>query len=115
MKEIPEYEKDLASIRTIMERSAKFISLSGLSGVLAGFYALAGAVAAYFLVQYPISAFRFREYSVNEGNTIYKLIFIATAVLVASIYTGLLLSNKNAQKNGRKLWSPSSRKIFVKK
>ena len=32
MKEVHEYEKDLASIRDVMERSAKFISLSGLSG-----------------------------------------------------------------------------------
>ena len=74
MKEIPEYEKDLASIRTMMERSAKFISLSGLSGVLAGFYALAGAMAAYFIVHYPISPLDFRIYAVNDGNTIYKLI-----------------------------------------
>jgi len=113
MKEIPEYEKDLASIRTIMERSAKFISLSGLSGVLAGFYALAGAVAAYFIVHYPISPLHFRIYSVNEGSTIYKLIFIASLVLVASISTGLWLSNKKAQKNGLKLWSPSSRKLLI--
>jgi len=113
MKDIPEYEKDLASIRTIMERSAKFISLSGLSGVLAGFYALAGAVAAYFVVQYPISPIDFRVYSVNDGNTIYKLIFIAILVLIASISTGLWLSSKKAQKNGVKLWSPSSRKLLI--
>ena len=31
---------DLAAIRSVMERSSKFISLSGLSGVLAGIYAL---------------------------------------------------------------------------
>ena len=40
MKEINEYEKDLASIRTMMERSVKFLSLSGVSGVLAGAIAL---------------------------------------------------------------------------
>jgi hypothetical protein len=113
MKEIPEYEKDLASIRTMMERSAKFISLSGLSGVLAGLYALAGAVAAYFIVHYPISPLDFRIYSVNDGNTIYKLIFIAALVLIASISTGLWLSNKKAQKNGLKLWSPYSRKLLI--
>jgi len=81
MKAIPEYEKDLASIRTIMERSAKFISLSGLSGVLAGIYALCGAVAAYFLVHYPISPFRFRIYSVNDRDVLYQLILIAAVVL----------------------------------
>ena len=60
MKEIQEYEKDIASIRTIMERSAKFISLSGLSGVLAGIYALTGATIAYFTIHYPISPINYR-------------------------------------------------------
>ena len=46
MKDVHEYEKDLSSIRNMMERSVKFISLSGLSGVLAGTYALIGAAAA---------------------------------------------------------------------
>jgi predicted lysophospholipase L1 biosynthesis ABC-type transport system permease subunit len=57
MKEVQEYEKDIASIRNMMERSVKFISLSGLSGVLAGMYALIGAAVAYFISHYPISPF----------------------------------------------------------
>ena len=43
MKDTRNYEEDLASIRTMMERSVKVVSLSGLSGMLAGVYALAGA------------------------------------------------------------------------
>jgi hypothetical protein len=113
MKPIPEYEKDLASIRTIMERSAKFISLSGLSGVLAGIYALCGATAAYFLVHYPISPFRFRIYSVNEGDMLFKLILIAGIVLIASIATGLWLSSKKAKKNGLNLWTSTSRQLVI--
>ena len=113
MKDIPEYEKDLASIRTMMERSAKFLSLSGLSGVLAGIYALAGATAAYYIVHYPISPLRYRIYSINEGDTIYKLILVALLVLVASISTGLWLSHKKARKAGTTLWSQTSQKLVV--
>lgn len=113
MKAIPEYEKDLASIRTMMERSAKFISLSGLSGVLAGVYALCGAVAAYFLVHYPVSPFDFRVFSVRDGDALYKLIFIAAIVLVASLSTGLWFSSRKAKKNGLNLWSSTSRKLLV--
>ena len=113
MKEIPEYEKDLASIRNMMERSAKFLSLSGLSGVLAGIYALIGATAAYFTVHYPISPFNYRIYSINDGTTLYKLIVIALLVLVASITTGLLLSNKKAKKSEATLWSQTARKLVV--
>lgn len=113
MKEIPEYEKDIASIRTMMERSAKFISLSGLSGVLAGIYALLGALAAYYVVHYPISPFRYRQYSISDENTLWKLLLVASAVLVASISTGLWLSQRKSKKQGLKLWNPASRTMFV--
>ena len=113
MKDIPEYEKDLASIRTMMERSAKFLSLSGLSGVLAGIYALIGAGAAYYLVQYPASFFDYRTYSIREGGTVLVLIFIAIVVLAASISIGLWFSNKKAKKSGLSLWSPTTRRLIV--
>lgn len=112
MKDIHEYEKDLASIRNIMERSAKFISLSGLSGVLAGIYALAGAIAAYFIVHYPVSPFRFRIYSASSPDTLWKLIIIAAFVLVASVSTGLYLSNAKAKKHGLNLWTAASKKLI---
>ncbi len=113
MKEIKEYEKDLASIRNIMERSAKFLSLSGLSGILAGVYALVGAVAGYFLVHYPLSPFRYRIYSIQDPVILVKLIGLAGIVLIASITTGLLLSRKKARQQGLSLWSASSRRMAL--
>ena len=113
MKEIQEYEKDLASIRNLMERSVKFISLSGLSGVLAGIYALAGATAAYFMVHYPASLFDYREYSIRESDNLIKLIVLAGVVLVASLVTGLILSSRKAKKHGLKLWTSASRRLFI--
>jgi hypothetical protein len=113
MKDIREYEKDIASIRTMMERSAKFISLSGLSGVLAGAYALLGAVAAYYTVHYPISPLHFRIYSIQDPDTLWKLVVIATLVLLASVSTGLWLSQKKAKKHGLELWSAASKRMVL--
>ena len=113
MKDVHEYEKDLASIRDMMERSAKFISLSGLSGVLAGVYALIGAGAAYFVAQYPVSPLDYRQYSLNESDTFFKLLFIAGLVLAASMTTGLLLSIRKAKKHGLKFWTSSSQRLFL--
>ena len=39
--------QNLAEIRSLMERSSRFISLSGLSGVGAGVCALVGSAAAH--------------------------------------------------------------------
>jgi hypothetical protein len=113
MKEIKEYEKDLASVRSIMERTVKFISLSGLSGVLAGVYALAGAISAYFIVHYPISPFHYRIYSAQEPRVLWKLILIAIIVLTASITTGIWLTNKKAKKNSGNIWNIASRNLLI--
>ena len=113
MKQVREYEEDIASIRSMMERTVKFISLSGLSGVLAGVYALGGTAAAYYAVHYPVSPFRQRIYTIQTPEALLKLILIASAVLVASIATGLWLSNKKAKKHGLTLWNSASKQLVT--
>jgi hypothetical protein len=112
MKEIHEYEKDLSSIRNIMERSVKFISLSGLSGVLAGIYALAGAATAYFLIQYPVSPFRYRTYSV-QTPVLTDLIILSAIVLIASLATGIWLSSRKARRARSTLWNSTSKRLVT--
>ena len=112
MKEPTEYEKDLASIRSMMERSGKFISLSGMSGILSGLYALAGATAAYYVVQYPVSLFSYRHFFIREEGQLLRLVIVAAIVLVTSVITGLLLSQHKAKKTGDKLWNATSRNLF---
>ena len=52
MDKIDDHLKDLSEIRSMMEKSSKFLSLSGLSGISAGIVALAGS---FFILQ------KFRE------------------------------------------------------
>lgn len=113
MKEVKEYEKDLASIRSMMERSVKFISLSGMSGVMAGMYALIGAIAAYFIVHYPISPIRYRIYSIQDGNNLWKLLVVAVLVLSASLLTGFWFSHRKAKKYNVKLFNSTSKSLFI--
>lgn len=113
MKEIQEYEKDIASIRSMMERSVKFLSLSGLSGVLAGVYALLGSVYVYYLVYYPYSPFGFRLYYVNEQQVIGYLLVTAAMVLVLSVGTGYWLSVRKGKKLGLTVWNKTSKQLIV--
>jgi hypothetical protein len=112
MKDVSEYEKDLASIRSMMDRSAKFISLSGLSGIFAGIYALGGATAAYFLLEYPGTFYRSK--TINEPATIIELLIIASIVLGSSITTGLWLTQRKTLKQNTKLWTPASKLLLQK-
>ncbi|WP_366511042.1 hypothetical protein [Winogradskyella sp.] len=45
-----DYLKDISEIKNIMNKSSRFISLSGLSSIMAGVYALIGAFTVFWLV-----------------------------------------------------------------
>lgn len=113
MKEIQAYEKDIASIRSMMERSVKFISLSGLSGVIAGVYALLGAGYVYYLVYYPYSPFGFRFYYANESQIIIQLLVTAMIVLILSLATGYWFSKQKAKKLGVSIWNKASQQLML--
>jgi len=104
---------ELNSIRNLMERSAKFISLSGLSGILAGIYALVGAALGYYLVYGNSGGLDYRDYYVNDQAIIWRLFIVAIVVLALSLGTGIFLTVRKAKHKGEKVWNPSSRKLLV--
>jgi hypothetical protein len=97
MKQTKGYLEDISQIRSIMERSSSFISLSGLSGVMAGIYALIGAYLGYRIVYIEGSVLGSRVFYVNEQETIIKLGIVAAAVLIFAVVTGIILT---ARKSG---------------
>src|SRR5690606_691655 len=103
---------ELHSIRRLMERSAKFISLSGLSGVLAGVYALAGAGAAYGLTYKTISLFPYEDNFPSDNTLVWQLAGIGLTVLVAAIVTAVLLSSRKARIQGQQVWNPASKALL---
>lgn len=111
-----EIHDELASIRSLMERSSKFISLSGLSGILAGVYALLGAGIAYFVIKdnpidNPPKTINFEAIG-DAVKIFYGLAIIAILVLIASITTAIILSSRKAQKNGQPIWGTTSRALL---
>lgn len=103
-------EETLTEIRHLMERSSRFISLSGLSGVLAGIYALAGAVAAYYLV-YGQNADNATPYDTDQ--VMLSLLSIAALVLVLAVGTGILLTTRKARKDGNSLLDAAAKKLII--
>ncbi|MES2829574.1 MAG: hypothetical protein V4687_15540 [Bacteroidota bacterium] len=108
-----EIYSELASIRNLMERSAKFISLSGMSGIMAGIYALVGAAIGYYFVYGTSGGLGFRDYYINDDEVILKLFITASTVLVLSIVTGVILTLKKVKKKGEKIWNPSSKNLLI--
>lgn len=112
MKENDIYS-ELSSIRNLMERSTKFISLSGLSGVLAGIYALIGAFIGYKLVYMESSILLYRDFYVTDPMLWWPLFLIASVVLVLSLATGIVLTIRQARKTGENFWNPISRRLVT--
>jgi hypothetical protein len=93
---------DIKHIRSMMERSSKFLSISGMSGVLAGTFAIIGAVLAHFVLKGELSF---------TCTLLYDLILIAAVVLVSAIAVGLFFSARKAKKSKSKLWMPVTLQI----
>ena len=103
---------ELHSIRSLMERSAKFISLSGLSGILAGFYALMGAGAACVLMYRTHGLSFSSDYLPSTSAVMWQLTGIGVGVLVAAVATALLLSRRKARALGQQVWNPASKGLL---
>jgi hypothetical protein len=110
------YEDDLSEIRNMMSRSSRFMSLSGLSGILAGVYALLGA----WLVHARINRFNRGEYADLEGSNplameadlVREIATIGGVVMGLALLTAVLLSYWKTRNSGEKLWTPSSRRLL---
>ncbi|MFI0431002.1 hypothetical protein [Mariniflexile sp. HMF6888] len=103
-----DYLKDISEIKHLMNKSSRFISLSGLSGIMAGVYALIGAAVAYYLVM------NFSYGTLMLDGQIFRWVLL-DLVLVAllSIVTGIILTTKKAKKNGSKVWDATSRRLVI--
>jgi len=109
--------EDIKTIRKIMEESSRFLSLSGLSGVFAGIFAITGAIVAYFFILKNGSIHYdeyFRSLSLKETIAIrWQLILDAAFVLGFSVLSALYLSIKKAKREGKYFWSPVSKRLVI--
>jgi hypothetical protein len=107
------YLKDIQDIKEMMSKSTQCISLSGLSGVLAGMYALIGAWFAYRAIYFDYSPMGSYRNLVISQMAVYKLLLIALLVLVASIITGIVLSIRKAKKLNDTIWNNATKRLII--
>lgn len=110
MKEEQDYIRDIAEIRSMMERSSKFASLSGLSGILAGIYALAGAFIVYHYYSFNPDSVDYTNYS---AESLINVIAIALIILILALGSAVFLSYKKGNQKGEKIWNTTSRRLIA--
>jgi hypothetical protein len=107
-------EETLQDIRQLMDRSSRFISLSGLSGISAGICALAGAWSARNMMVSYYGDYNSRGFfSGDEFSRLkIKLIFLAGAVFMVAFLSSFYFTWLRARKQNVALWGNSSRRLF---
>ncbi|QIA08763.1 hypothetical protein [Draconibacterium halophilum] len=109
MNESEKLLSELKDIRNIMERSSRFLSLSGLSGILVGLYALIGAFFAHRIVsQFPYSI---PKESINDVLT--SIFIIGITVLILSLFSIYILTVRQAKKEEKPIWGPGSKLLLI--
>ena len=118
MAEQEQHLKNLAEIRSIMERTTTFISLSGLSGIFAGLFAIIGAYAAYRYFGYEYNTANLRSIIFTENGN-YNVSFLwfclidGGLILALALFSGVFFSIRKAKKSGAKIWDKSAQRLLI--
>lgn len=105
--------EEIRDIRRIMERSSRFISLSGLSGVAAGICALAGTLVARSVLNNYYGEYNSRGFTTNDDFALLKikLLGVAIVVFVMAFLSAYYLTWRKAQKQGLPVWDHTSKRL----
>ena len=107
--------QDVKDIRRLMERSSRFISLSGLSGVAAGVFAILGAAVARYVLfdQYYIDYNARGFFKENDFAALkLQLLVLAAGVFAAAFFSAFYFTWKKSNQQGLSLWNHTSRRLF---
>ena len=106
------YLQQIDDIKHIMESNAKFLSLSGISGIWAGFVALlASFIVLCYFPDINEAVSYISENNHNGVNNVAMLLVIAIFTLIASLVGGYVFTSIKAQKLNHTLWNATTRKI----
>ena len=113
-----EHLKALSDIRSLMERSTRFISLSGLSGVSAGIFALLGAALVFYY--FDVSPFEGRRYySIDPQHYLWGvpplkfMISVAVGVFLFALAFASYFTIRKAKAKGQKVWDRTSLRLLI--
>jgi len=107
------HQEDLSHIRSMMERSSRFISLSGLSGVFAGLSALIGGLYVYLLFKANGLDYFDGEHKFYSANLVSELVFTALIVLVFALTFGIFFTIRKSRKYNLPIWTTATKKMLV--
>ena len=107
------HQEDLAHIRSMMERSSRFISLSGLSGVFAGLSALIGGLYVYQLFKANGLEYFDGEHKLYSVDLVSELFLTAFIILVFALTFGIFFTIRKSKKYDLPIWTSATKKMLL--
>lgn len=107
----------ISEMRDMMQRSSRFLSLSGLAGILVGFVALVGVAITYYILEMPISSinylFSLEKTLGTKENTLLYIIINCVSVLTLSLTIGTFLAIRNAKRKGLSIGDKTTQRLVI--
>jgi hypothetical protein len=107
-------KQQIDEIRSLMERSSRFISLSGLSGISAGLAALIGSLIAFIYLRFDLRYlnneryFNEKYFTVNRAE-IYSLLLLALIILFTALASAVYFTTRKARRRKLPVWTQTTR------
>jgi hypothetical protein len=114
MKKDTDYYQDIEEIRSLMEKSSKFISLSGWAGIFAGVFALMGSYIAFTYLD-----FNPQSLSLDPGGNpfqqtqVFSVVQLALLVFLLAISFALFFTHRRAKRKDEVLWTPTAKRLVI--
>ncbi|HYO22311.1 MAG TPA: hypothetical protein VER36_07880 [Flavisolibacter sp.] len=112
MSEQNQHLEALQDIRQMMQRSSRFISLSGLSGIAAGIWALIGTYIGYNWIREF-----YNTHSLYSGPAYERLVLnmflLACAVLCLAVVSAFYFTWRKIKEDKVPLWNYTSRQLTI--
>jgi len=120
MDDSKKLSRDLRDIKQMMERSSRFISLSGLSGISAGICALIGVFFARDAIEKNRSAVSDLGKSFSDTDTILHgdffnstLIRIAALTFLGALASAFLFTYRRSQRTNTPIWGYTAKRLLI--
>jgi hypothetical protein len=106
------YIEDLNEIKEMMNKSSKFISLSGLSGISAGVIALIGAYFAWTTV-YSKTGYQNFDRAFISWDQLILLLVIGFTTLILAVGFGIFFTRLKTKKTKQNIWDTQTKRLLI--
>jgi len=108
----------IKDIRSMMERSSRFLSLSGLAGIVVGLIAIAGVIVAYNFLGMQFNEPGYYTRIVNPdgslNNTVYQFLLTELILLlVVALVVAITLSMRKASAKSLPIWDATAKRLVI--